>query len=236
MPDPASGTAPHRAMLMQAATGDLLVWRALAASFLLRAPSPDVVVRMIARARMSLRRPQLMGVIEEVVASLSLELGQSAGITTPSVNGGDRRSEAGLRLSLILSELSQQGARLDALATEAGEALARQFAGTLDGAVLTPLQQLQAVGQAGTASVAAIEAAARAARRMEVAGRSMGRSSMFSPALAGARSRILDLARRCPARAESGGAVALPDLVRLMEILAGPDAALAMIDQLAAEA
>lgn len=237
LPDPAGAAAPHREMLLQAAAEDMTGYRGLAASFLLRAPSPDCVVRLIAQARLSLQRPALMQVIEEVVASLSAELGL-LGNDAPSGPAGfaDRRSEAGVRLSLILSELSGQGARLELLAVEAGQALLRQFATTLDGAVLAPLHRMQARGGASTEAVAAIEAAARAARRMEVAGRAMGRANLFGPALAAARGRIIELARRSPAQADPTGEVALPDLVRLMEILAGPDEALAMIEQLAAEA
>lgn len=241
MPDPGNAAAPHRDLLLQAAAEDMVAWRGIAAGFLLRAPSPDVVVRLVAQARLSLRQPALMQVIEEVVASLSRELGLlpgalPPGAALPAASFADRRSEAGVRLSLILSELSGQGSRLDSLATEAGQALVRQFAGTLDGAVLAPLQRMQAEGRASTETIGAVEAAARAARRMEVAGRAMGRAGMFGPALATVRGRILELARRAPALADPAGAIALPDLVRLMEILAGPDEALAMIEQLAAEA
>jgi hypothetical protein len=239
--DPGSAAAPHRAMLLRAAETGWVEFRAIASSFLLRAPSPDTVVRLIAQARLSLRRPALLEVVEDVVASLSHELGslpEPAGNATDPVPDArpERRSEIALRLAMILGELAGQGARLEALAAETGQALVRQFAATLDNAVLAPLEALHPAGRASGDAVAAIEAAARASRRMEVAGRAMGRAASFAVALAGARARLIALARRSTAMADPSGAIALPDLVRLVEILSGPDAALAMIEELAAEA
>jgi hypothetical protein len=241
MPDPGTAAAPHRALLLRAAEEGALAFRCIAASFLLRAPSPDVVVRLIAQARLSLQRPALLEVVEQVVASLAHELGllPDAPRRTPDAlpdSLPERRSELALRLAMIINELSGQGTRLEALAADAGESLVRQFRMTLDAAVLAPLEGLQARGSAATGSVEAIEAAARAARRMEVAGRAMNRGAIFASARAAARSRIMALARRSPALADAGGAIALPDLVRLLEILSGPDDALAMIEELAADA
>jgi hypothetical protein len=239
--DPGAAAAPHRAMLLRAAEAGWVEFRAVAASFLLRAPAPDTVVRLIAQARLSLRRPALLEVVEEVAASLAQELAGMPDLADappplPSDARPDRRSEIALRLAMILDEMAGQGRRLEALAADTGRALVRQFKSTLDQAVLAPLEALHPAGRAPAEAIAAIEAAARAARRMEVAGRAMGRSASFATTLAGARARLMALARQSPAMPDAAGAVALPDLVRLMEILAGPDAALAMIEELAAEA
>ena len=234
LPDPGTAAAPHRTMLLQAAEEGPLAFRCIAAAFLLRAPSPDIVVRMIAQARLSLQRPALLQVVEEVVAGLAQELGllPEAPRQLPD-SLAERRSELALRLAMIIAEMSGQGTRLEALAADAGEALVRQFGITLDAAVLAPLEGLSAAGFAETETVAAIEAAARAARRMEVAGRAMGRGGIFAAAQAAARERIIRLAEQSPAVADGSGAIALPDLVRLLEILSGPDDALAMIEALA---
>lgn len=234
--DPGTAAAPHRTLLLQVAEEGGLAFRSVAASLLLRAPSPDIVVRMIAQARLSLQRPALLEVVEEVVGVLAQELGMLPEAPRQLPDSlAERRSELALRLAMIISELSGQGTRLEALAADAGEALVRQFGITLDAAVLAPLEGLSAAGFAETETVGAIEAAARAARRMEVAGRAMGRGGIFAVALAAARTRILAIARQSPAVADGSGAIALPDLVRLLEILSGPDAALAMIEQLAAD-
>jgi hypothetical protein len=236
-PDPGAADAPHRALLLEAAESPAS-FRAIAAAFLLRAPSPDLVVRLIAQTRLALQRPALFDVVEEIVAALSAEL-----VPPPERSGrpmeslAERRSHTALRLAMMLSELAGHGARLESLAAAAGQAMARQFGATLDGSVLAPLEALGAAGAAaGTARLAAIEGVARAAKRMELAGRAMGREEMFATAIVAARRRITALARRSSALADAGGAVALPDLVRLMEILAGPDEALAMVEQLAGEA
>jgi hypothetical protein len=239
--DPGSATAPHRAMLLLAAEAGWVEFRAIASSFLLRAPAPDTVVRLIAQARLSLRRPALLAVVEEVVASLAHELGSMPGMAADLTEHSpdarpERRSEIALRLAMILGELSGQGTRLEALAADTGQALVRQFGATLDSAVLAPLEALHPAGRVSADAIAAIESGARAARRMEVAGRAMGRAASFASVLAGARTRIIALARQSRAMADASGAIALPDLVRLMEILSGPDAALAMIEELAAEA
>jgi hypothetical protein len=237
LPDPGAAESPHRAMLLAAAEEGQPTFRAIAGSFLLRAPSPDLVVRLIAQTRLVLQRPTLFDVVEEVIASLAHEL---AGLPATSASQlaalTERRSQVALRLAMILSELSGQGLRLEALAAEAGQTLARQFGTTLETAVLAPLEALGSHAPAGTDHLAAIETAARAAKRMQIAGRTMGRDAMFATPIAAARGRITSMARQSSALADAEGRVALPDLVRLVEILAGPEEALAMVEQLAAEA
>lgn len=235
--DQAGGAAPLRAMLFAAAEADALQFRCIAAAFLLRASAPDQVVRLVAQARLMFPKLAAFDVLEEVVASLGQELAAlpPKPAQTPSALA-ERRSRAALRLAMILGELTGQGSRIELLAAEAGAGLARQFAATLDAAVLAPLTRLAAAERADSASLAGIEAAARAAKRMEMAGRVMGRAGAFAAALAGARMRIAALARGAAITAAgAAGAVALPDLVRLVEILAGPDAALDMVERLAAE-
>jgi hypothetical protein len=237
LPDPGAADSPHRAMLLAAAEEGAPAFRAVAACFLLRAPSPDIVVRLIAQTRLMLQRPALLDVVEEVIASLAHELaGLPAGSPGQLAALTERRSQVALRLAMILSELSGQGLRLEALAAEAGQTLARQFGTTLETAVLAPLESLGSHAPAGTDRLAAIESAARAAKRMQIAGRTMGRDGMFAAPIAAARHRITTMARQTSALADAEGRVALPDLVRLVEILAGPEEALAMVEQLASEA
>jgi hypothetical protein len=236
-PDPSSPSAPHRKVLLGAARMGISPYRLITASFLLRAPAPDFVVRMIAQARQVLPKFPLFEVVEEVTASLAAELGFAGEVSgMPAHAMADRQSELALRLALILSELSRQGSQADHLAAAAAQALSMQFGVTIDRAVLGPIEALASAGAAETGKIAAIESAARAAKRMEMAARAMGRVGGFVGPLALARARITELAKHASALADqAGGAVALPDLVRLVEILAGPDEALAMVESLAAE-
>jgi len=110
--------------------------------------------------------------------------------------------------------------RIAALRREAAEACRGTFAEAAATAVLAPLAA--AGGAPDDATIAAIESTARQLRRLERAGRALGAAPAFDAALRQVTDRLAAL------RATPGANPA--DAVRLVEILAGPEAALRLLD------
>lgn len=109
------------------------------------------------------------------------------------------------------------------LRRETAEACRARFAAALRQDLLEPAIRAAAGPRAEDAVVAGLEAAARDLRRLEAAGRRLGQEVAFDRLVAEAVPKLLDLAR--PPRGLGRAEVA-----RLVEILAGPQAALPLLD------
>jgi hypothetical protein len=110
--------------------------------------------------------------------------------------------------------------RVAALRRQVGEACRAAFAESTTHLLVEPLAR--AAGRPDDAGMLAMEATARSLRRLETAGRTLGGASAYDAALRGVTDALATLRARPDAN--------LADLARLTEILAGPEAALRLLD------
>ena len=103
-----------------------------------------------------------------------------------------------------------------------GAACHARYAAALEASLLGPAGRAAAGPRAEDEVVAALEAAARGLRRLEATGRRLGQEARFDRTL---RDAVAGLARL----AGKGGGLTRIELARLVEILAGPDAALKLL-------
>ncbi|MBR0677402.1 hypothetical protein GXW77_14575, partial [Roseomonas alkaliterrae] len=116
-----------------------------------------------------------------------------------------------------LAQRAERRQRIAAIRREAAEACRMAYAEAAE-TVLAPL----ASGAADDAAIGALEATARQVRRLEQAGRGLGAATAFDAAAHRVTERIAAL------RGKPG--IGTADLVRMTEILAGPEAAMRLLD------
>jgi hypothetical protein len=116
-----------------------------------------------------------------------------------------------------LAQRAERRQRIAAIRREAAEACRTAYAEAAE-TVLAPL----ASGAADDAAIGALEATARQVRRLEQAGRGLGAATAFDAAAHRVTERIAAL------RGKPG--IGTADLVRMTEILAGPEAAMRLLD------
>lgn len=142
-------------------------------------------------------------------------------------------AEAALALADRLDDLaacslltSGRPKRLAACRHEAEGAFRASYLATVQRHMLQPVERLSAAGQVQDAEVSAMETAARQLRALEAAGRRLGGGAQYDAANQGMATRIAAL---MPAAGQPGGLRRI-DLARCIEILAGPEAATAMLE------
>jgi len=117
-----------------------------------------------------------------------------------------------------LAQRAERRQRVAAIRRQAAEACRAAYAEAAAGGVLAPLR----AGVSDNAAIGALEATARQIRRLEQAGRALGAVSAFDAA----KHRVTD--QIAALRGQPG--VNPADLVRMAEILAGPEAAMRLLE------
>jgi hypothetical protein len=117
-----------------------------------------------------------------------------------------------------LAQRAERRQRVAAIRRQAAEACRAAYAEAAAGGVLTPLSE----GGTDDAAIGALEATARQLRRLEQAGRALGATSAFDAAA----NRVTDQIAALRGRPGVNPA----DLVRMTEILAGPEAAMRLLE------
>lgn len=148
----------------------------------------------------------------------------------PEIPAADPRAAARLAEAFLeamddledsaLGRRAERRRHIAALRRQAAEACRDAFAEIAAGALLDPLEAAR--GAADDATVQAMEATARDLRRLERAGRALGAAAAFDATLRRVTDRLAAL------RAAPGANPA--DAARLVEILAGAEAALRLLD------
>jgi hypothetical protein len=120
---------------------------------------------------------------------------------------------------------SDRQKRLAACRHRAEAAFRASYLTTVQEHLLQPVERLGAATQVQDAEVSAMEVAARQLRALEAAGRRLGGAMHYDMATQQMTARIAAL---LPAAGQSGGLRRM-DLARCIEILAGPEAAAAVM-------
>ncbi|NGM22908.1 hypothetical protein G3576_23045 [Roseomonas stagni] len=165
---------------------------------------------------------------EELVAALT----RDGGLVTNATSPGEMASAA-QRLVLRLDGLeasasvaSREGRRnlAAALRRDVGGACYTLYAQALADGLLAEAERLAAGPPAGDAEVVALERMARDLRRLELAGRRFGAEASFDRMLGSTVARLLPVAAR-------RGGLTRVEVARLVEMLAGPQAALPLLEE-----
>lgn len=207
-----------RVALTEAAGEDAKVLEAMLATILLKASRPGSVATAAAAARVG---PP--GLADQM-------LDRWIGSCAPDLAVDDPAAAARLAEAFVeaIEDLEACAAtrrperrqRVGALRRDIGEACRNAFAEGAAKALIDPLAG--AAARADDAAIAAMEASARSLKRLETAGRALGGGTAYDAA----QRRILDAFTAMRARPGASPA----DLARLAEILAGPEAALRLLD------
>lgn len=205
-----------RAAMEAAAGEDATVREAMLATLLLKAAQPGTVAAAAARFLPA----------AAVDAALERWMAESR----PDFAVGDARGAARLAEDFLraIADLETSGAlrrpeqrqALQAMRSEVAEACRTTYAETAARDIVAPLKAMGA--RLSDAAIGAMEAAARALRRLELAGRSLGGGTAYDSAVRRLTETFAEL--RAAAAAHPA------DLARLVEILAGPDEAMKLLD------
>jgi protein-tyrosine-phosphatase len=207
-----------QAALLQAAQEDPAVIAAILATILTKAAKPGSVVSAAAVARVGPAE-----VAERVLDHWIDECRPDLSVTDPkgAAQLAEEFAEAieDLEASAAGRRPERRG-RVAALRRTVGEACRSAFAESTTHHLIEPL--VQAGARLDDAGITAMEATARSLRRLEAAGRALGGASAYDAALRKVTDAFVAL------RGQPQAQVA--DLARLTEILAGPEAALKLLD------
>jgi hypothetical protein len=213
-----------RALFEDAAAEGPLAWRGVSALMLLRLPDPCAVLAEMAAAT---RRaaPELRAMGEQ---ALDTAIAQAAGggdpvrlfaTFPPGRIAASLSHLAGLLDGIEATSGAERRGRIGMVRAEVDEACRGWLAERLDEAILAPARMLE--GKADDAQVTALEAEARALRQVEALGRRFGPGERYA--------RLLATAAEAVAALDPAGALDAVDRARLMELLSGPDEALALL-------
>jgi hypothetical protein len=171
-----------------------------------------------------------LAAVDEAADMLLRQLNQADGIDTRIVKATlSNAAAATSRIVMLLAHLADTAAKparreqLRVLRRRLNAACMARFVSGLRNELLTPLQRPGV--SLSHAEMRVLEAAARGLRVLETAARAVGSGPAYG--------LLLDQAVEAITNHPMGDKLALADRLRLVEILAGPDAALAMLDQLA---
>lgn len=205
-----------RAAMEDAAAEEAIIREAMLATLLMKAARPGTVANAAARA---LPGPAIEAALERWMEE-----------SKPDFAVGDAQGAARLAEDFVraIEDLETSGAlrhperrqRLQALRSEVSEACRETYAATIARSVIEPLKAQGT--RLSDAAASAMEEAARSLRRLDLAGRSLGGGIAYDSVLR----RVIDAFAELHTAAEANPA----DLARLTEILAGPEAAMKLLD------
>jgi hypothetical protein len=207
-----------QAALLQAAQEDSSVIEAMIATILTKAARPGSVVSAAAAARVG-----PAGMADRVLDHWIDECRPDLSVSDPQ--GAAQLAE---EFAEAIEDLEGSAAgrrperrgRVAALRRSVGEACRTAFAESTTHHLIEPLARTGA--RLDDAGIRAMETTARSLRRLETAGRLLGGASAYDAALR----RVTDSFAALRDRPDANAA----DLARLTEILAGPEAALKLLD------
>jgi hypothetical protein len=208
-----------RDILLAAVPHGVEAWSMLVAVLLGQSPQPDRVVTLAAELAPGREaRAALEAALDHTLDLAAADAAMPAGATDAATAG-----ETGARLATLVERLGQlklpteRRRRLEQVRRRAAESCLACYAAAAETTLLAPIRT--AAGALSDAEMAALEAVAQDLRELEETGRRLGASDRFDPALrqAAAALRI------------TAPALTLADRVRLTELLAGPEVALALL-------
>lgn len=205
-----------RTAMESAATEDAMVRQAMAATMLLKAACPGTVATVVGSA--------LPGSAAETLLDHWMEASKPD-FTQHDAKGACRLAEDFVR---AIENVEASGAiqqperrqRLQALRSAVSEACHETYTATFVSSVIEPLRTQGT--QISDAEITTMEDSARSLRRLEVAGRSLGGSARYDVTLRRMTEILTNLRNSAAARPA--------DVARLTEIVAGPEAALKLLD------
>jgi hypothetical protein len=217
------GVAPQREALLPlvsaAAAHDATTLAMLLALVLARMPDARPLLEDIATSLGPHGNETIHGAIEQALAVLLDRLESRSGIETLVIGSSIDQAGAEVRRIMALIEaagLDAAGARMRSMTQRLDACCHLRFATALEAEFGPALQSLDA--QPEPAAVARLENIARGLHNLEMEARRVGQSETYD-----------ELLHRAAALVENG-ALSLVDRVRLVEILVGPDEALALLD------
>ncbi len=192
---------------------------AVMAALLTRVPAPERVIALMAESGRATSRLAAEGALDHTLDCLETSVNAAADGTAnlPQFTQDVARTAALLKgLETAAAGRPDRRRQLEQIRRGADQVCRECF----QQAVTLSLAQLSALGEAGhDDAVATLEAGARDLRRLETAGRRLGGNEQYDAMLQRAAAPIRD----------GGSALSLTDRVHLLEILAGPEAALALL-------
>ncbi|MBS0559968.1 MAG: hypothetical protein JSR21_07940 [Proteobacteria bacterium] len=221
MPHPEPGD-----VLEQAASRGPDVWALVLQALLARMDRPEAVVRVIGSARGIAHAAPLRAAAERGIAALLDRMARRGGSAGPLADLGLREAGMELQRAVRLLECTaghgagpERRRHADTLRQRLAASAEERFRTGLAQSLVAPLRAL--APPVGWETVAALEEAARDLRRLETGARSVGGSAPLGALLRAAAAMVAEMDAESP--------LAPVERARLIEILAGPEAALTLL-------